>query len=403
MRVSSDSHKYVKQQLVLPRTHNSSSTRDTPLVNPADHPEPTYSVAHSQNVSPNTSSLLQYSNTFDVTNLHHPTQAQNIERQPQSHTSHQPQSSLQQVAHTTAAPPPLPRPLIYSESDPDYQAVKSAAECLHAHDYTKMANILERTPNNSIPVLFGKGLAYYKLTKYSAAIRAFEQMLQESENDPELLGNVYLAHYYIGEIDLGHGRYDQASRHFEQAADAFCTLTIAKRYRIIAPSLAILYSKKGSALNHSHKVMAAVKSYKKAIELGITAKDKLAACTSLGNLYQSLGDNQNAMKQYEDTIQLAEELNDFVYLGWAHGNMGNAYLGLNQKDKALFHLEKSLELTINNEPSPQAIGRAYNNLGEFCVASCVHVGGVTCSLCSAVLVWEVLSATSSNVSIPLII
>ena len=72
--------------------------------------------------------------------------------------------------------------------------------------------------------------------------------------------------------------------------------------------------------------MAAVKSYKKAIELGITAKDKLAACTSLGNLYQSLGDNQNAMKQYEETIQLAKELNDFVYLGWAHGNMGNATL-----------------------------------------------------------------------------
>ncbi len=160
--------------------------------------------------------------------------------------------------------------------------MKSAAECLHAHDYTKMANILERALNNSIPVLFGKGLAYYKLTKYSAANRAFEQMLHESENNPELLGNVYLAHYYIGEIDIGHGRYEQASRHFEQAADAFCTLTLAKRYRIIAPSLAILYSKKGSALNHSHKVMAAVKSYKKAIELGITAKDKLAACTSLG-------------------------------------------------------------------------------------------------------------------------
>ncbi len=81
------------------------------------------------------------------------------------------------------------------------------------------------------------------------------------------------------------------------------------------------------------------------------------------------------MKQYEETIQLAEELNDFVYLGWAHGNMGNAYLGLNQKDKALFHLEKSLELTINNEPSPQAIGRAYNNLGEVAY-TCMSVSGV---------------------------
>ena len=46
--------------------------------------------------------------------------------------------------------------------------------------------------------------------------------------------------------------------------------------------------------------------------------------------------------------------------------MGNAYPGLQQKDKALHHLKEVLELAVKYETTPQAIGRArrtYNNLG----------------------------------------
>ena len=59
----------------------------------------------------------------------------------------------------------------------------------------------------------------------------------------------------------------------------------------------------------------------------------------------------------------AAELQDHVSLGWAHGNMGNAYLRLQQKDKALHHLKEALELAVTYEITPQAIGRTYNNLG----------------------------------------
>ena len=66
------------------------------------------------------------------------------------------------------------------------------------------------------------------------------------------------------------------------------------------------------------------------------------------------------MSHYEKSIELAKNRGDFISLGWAHGNMGNAYLGLFQ---ALFHLNKHLNLTLQYEPTPQAIGRAFNNLG----------------------------------------
>ena len=323
-----------------------SSTHHTPRQPTDYHPR---SSTSSQYILPRQQQFTASSNLTQ-------SQVQSSQHQPSSH----PGPSSPRVPRSSS---PLPPTLVYSDSDPDYQAVKSAAECLHAHDYTKMASILERAPT-TVPVLFGKGLAYYKLAKYSHATNGFEDMLHRSEGDPDLIGNVYLAHYYIGEIDLGHSRYEQAARHFDQSAAAFCTQTLAKRYRIVPPSQAILYSKRGSALNHSKRVMDAVESYKEAISVALTPKDKLAARTSLGNLYQSLGDNKSALEQYEETVKLAEQLEDFVYLGWAHGNMGNAYLGLLQKDKALHHLEKSLDLTVRYEPSPQAIGRAYNNLGK---------------------------------------
>lgn len=345
--VSSDSAKLSPQALVF-SSHISSSPRHSPPTTNAQGPPP----RHGYDRPPTTllSSHQQDQSSPPITQTIQPPL---VPPSTQTSVSSQPSTS----------PSPVPLPLQFSEDDPDYLAVKIAAECLHAQDYPKMVRTLESAPD-TIPVIFGRGLAYYKLAKYSLATSCFEQMLERSSQDPNLRGNVYLAHYYIGEIDLGHSNYETASRHFEQSAAAFFRQTLAKRYRIVPPSQAILFSKRGSALNHCHKVMAAIESYKKAISLAETNKDKLAAHTSLGNLYQSVGDNQGALSQYEDTIRLAEALGDHIYLGWAHGNMGNAYLGLYQKDKALFHLEKSLELTVQHEPSPQAIGRAYNNLGK---------------------------------------
>ena len=116
-------------------------------------------------------------------------------------------------------------------------------------------------------------------------------------------------------------------------------------------------------LRNASKMIDAVQVYKLAVKEAKTDKDKLAANTSLGNLYQSMGENSSALTHYQQSIEISEKVRDYVSLGWAHGNMGNAYLGLFQKDKALFHLKKSLELTLEYEPVPQAIGRTFNNLG----------------------------------------
>ena len=249
------------------------------------------------------------------------------------------------------------------ENEPGYPTIKLAADCLHAQDYSRMLAVLA-SELVSIAVLFGRGLAYYKLRKHQEAIECLERMCElVRSSDLNEHGNLYLAQYYLGEITVAINEYRRAAKHYQKASRAYATETVARQYRIVQPSLASIFSKQGSSLRHAQQIMEAVGAYRDALAVVESPKDRLAVHTSLGNLYQSLGENASALEQYEHTISLAEELKDFVSLGWAHGNMGNAYLGLYQKDKALRHLEKSLELTIEHEPTPQAIGRAYNNLG----------------------------------------
>ena len=114
---------------------------------------------------------------------------------------------------------------------------------------------------------------------------------------------------------------------------------------------------------HSQSQYRLFKSTRKSIESAIKEKDKLTACTSLGNLYQSSGQNNEALKEYEQALELAQRLNDHVSVAWTYGNIGNAYLGLGMKGKALYNLQKALDLTVKYEPTPAAIGRAYNNIG----------------------------------------
>ena len=280
-----------------------------------------------------------------------------------------PRSSIYSEELTTPrAPSTTPRTTIGQSEQPpgndDDFAVRAAADCLHAQDFTRMVEVLDSAPDETPAVLFGRGLAHYRLKKYPEAIQNFIAMdshvaaLHLSQHS-----NIYLAHFYLGEIKLACKNFKEAAKHYEKAAKSHSTDTLAKKYRMVQPSLASIYSKQGSAFRQAQLVMEAVQAYMKALTNANNRKDRLAAHTSLGNIYQSLGENKSAIEHYESTVCLADELGDHVSLGWAYGNMGNAWLGLCEKDKALKFLKKSLDLTIIYEPTPQAIGRAYNNLG----------------------------------------
>ena len=247
--------------------------------------------------------------------------------------------------------------------------INKAVDCLHAGYYSQMLEVLKfgKVPpplpaEIAMAAQFGCALAYYKLEKYSEAAKHLES-LKTTAASVHSCGNESIASVYLGDIEFTQSRYTEAAKHYSHALKLYKSDNLGKEYRLIVPTFSAISAKLGTAFRNTSKVLDAVQAYRQAIATADSERDKLSAHTSLGNLFQSVGENASALAEYEHSIKLSEELRDYVSLGWAHGNMGNAYLGLYQRDKGLYHLEKALDLTVEHEPTPQAIGRAYNNLG----------------------------------------
>ena len=275
-----------------------------------------------------------------------------------------------QVKSTSSQPVTVDRGRFLSSSAKhsygcDKDLIDSLTPLLHAQAFAKIVCIVDpylvgvSDECSLIPLFFISALSHFKLVNHNDAKDRFFRC----DKICRKTGDSALCHLYLGDIQFSSRRYVEASSHYQNASSRYSTDTVAAQFRMVPPSLSSVHAKHGSALRNASKMVDAIQEYKVAIKEAKTDKDRLAANTSLGNLYQSLGENASALSHYEQSIVLSKRLLDYVSQGWAYGNMGNAYLGLFQKDKALYHLQKSLELTLEHESTPQAIGRAYNNLG----------------------------------------
>lgn len=253
---------------------------------------------------------------------------------------------------------------------------ETAFRCYEALDFNQMIFVLqsikivpEMGSSQVLCIHFGLGLGHYKQVAYDSAILNLlkaETIAREEDEEKNKSGNLCLVSYYLGEVEYMQNKFLAAASYFETSIKKYNTTSVGETYGVSVPPLYSLYCKSGTALRYASKVMEAIKSYKKGVELSKEAgshEGELSARTSLGNLYQSLGEFMKAVDEYQKTLNLAEKLKDYISLGWAHGNIGNAYLGLLKREKALQHLEQAFNVTIQHEPVPQAIGRAYNNLG----------------------------------------
>ena len=243
------------------------------------------------------------------------------------------------------------------------EEIQDLIRMLHAGSYKEIVHSVDhRLQGTSADKYFISGLAHFKLKNYSDAEVRFlscDEMCYAQGKQ----GDSALCNLYLGDIQcLSHLSLD-ACTYYQKAISRYSKDTVAALFRMVPPSLSCIHAKRASALRNLSKMVDATQEYKLAIKVATTEKDRLAANTSLGNLYQSMGENVSALSHYEKSVQLSKKLCDHISLGWAHGNMGNAHLGLFQKDKALYHLREALNLTLEHERTPQAIGRAYNNLG----------------------------------------
>ena len=244
--------------------------------------------------------------------------------------------------------------------------LNKAIECLHAQDYnTMLTMITSLLPHDVEDILlckFGCGLAYYKLSKLSPAMGYFNDYMELAQANHKT-ADVSLAHVYLGDIASMGNDYITTADHYLKAIKNYGTNNAGGMFKLPMPTVSTLYAKQAAALRQASHMAKAVDAFRNAVTTAEWGKDKLSSRNSLGNLLQSLGDHAGALEEYKLCIELCEDLKDYVSLGWTHGNMGNAYIGLHEKDKALYHLKKSLDLVLAHEPTPAAICRAYNNLG----------------------------------------
>ena len=240
---------------------------------------------------------------------------------------------------------------------------------LHGRNYTQIiqffgeiSNRLPQLQDDFILLHFVTGIANFKLSEYKEARRHFQEC-ERAAKQVFKNGDVMLCNAYLGDIEYADQSYSEAAQYYKAAIKYYSPESMADMLRLSSPTLSAIHAKCASTFRNMSNLVEAMYEYRMAIDMAQTNRNRLTAHTSLGNVYQCMNDNSSALKEYNISITLAEMLGDYVILGWIHGNIGNAYLGLNEKDKAIHHFLKSLDLAIEHEHTPQAIGRAYNNLG----------------------------------------
>ena len=223
---------------------------------------------------------------------------------------------------------------------------------------------------------FGQGLANFKNLHYRAAKPCFTALLEKAINHHST-GDQALASIYLGEIEMSWAKYKDAVKHFTIAVTNYSTDNVAKKfYQTILTKSAVLV-KKGYCHRSLSQIKEAINLFKTAkkvaestqeqargYKLKTAKEDELNAVSALGSIFQSINDYEQSFDYYQKSLKLAVELGDHVSIGWAHGNLGNAMLGLDQKDKALDHLITAFHMSVRYEGNPLAVGRAVSNLGN---------------------------------------
>ena len=267
-------------------------------------------------------------------------------------------------------------------SDP-VSIISRAALFLTAGDYGMMLKVLEILDKHLVlpedidmAKEFGQGLANYKNLHYRAAKPCFNALFEKSVNYHSS-GNQALASIYLGEIEMSWAKYKDAEKHFTLAVTYYSPDNVAEKFQHTILTKSTVLVKKGQCHRSLSQIREAINAFKMAKEVAELAQDQargsklkaakedeLNALSAVGNILQSIGDYEQSFEYYEKSLKLAGELGDHVSVGWAHGNLGNAMLGLDQKDKALDHLITAFHMSARYEGNPLAVGRAVSNLGN---------------------------------------
>ena len=179
------------------------------------------------------------------------------------------------------------------------------------------------------------GTAYLKSGKFSPALREFLVAQRLSPNDPEI-------HYYTGLSYYGNDMKEEAKRQFETA------LSIRPNYSEAHNYLGILYLEE-------ELYDRAISAFGRALA-NMLYETPAIALNNIGWAYHKKGDNRTALTKYEAALTREP---DTIIRPLIQKNRGIAYLALNNIDKAIFYLKKSIAIAPDMAESHYWLGISY--------------------------------------------
>lgn len=181
--------------------------------------------------------------------------------------------------------------------------------------------------------------AYCLMGRAEDALAIAEKRLEvaeETENELETIRCLML----IGVVDLNSGRLDAAKERFEESLVIVERLGQKELHAATVGNLALVEYTRGNyadglALLHQSRDLYA--------EIGQpmgVARQKLL----IGALHERQGDYQQALNEYDETLQIAEQLGSTAILSGTLLNKANVYLSLDNPARAAELCKESLEI-----------------------------------------------------------
>ncbi len=207
-------------------------------------------------------------------------------------------------------------------------------------------------------------LLYKHAYKYPLAVKATENELRmlNLAYEPDSNRDFVVAYYHMAE----QLRYAEAP---ETALEYYSkAIAIATRLNLTDPGLTyVLYRSKGYNYFQLYNFEEALKSFEKGLELSLAHPQKqdlyvFDFYTSIAQVYQELGEFQQALSYLEKGSSIADHLTPhYGYWGFYY-LLGTDYVLLEQPDKGLSYFKKALE--IANLDSTKLAGNIAAYIGQ---------------------------------------
>lgn len=179
-----------------------------------------------------------------------------------------------------------------------------------------------------------KSISAYQSANYQEALDYGKQALEIEPEHPEVLNMMGVSSYKIGDIEKG--------------------IEYLKRAVKLAPKHKDIHANLGLILDRANRIPEAVEHLKQAVLLNPTPE----VHNNLGNAYQKLGDNANAIEQYKLAISYGKKDPKHYF------NLGNALKAINELDQALNYFHQAIEIKPDYARAYDGIGLVYSAQGK---------------------------------------